>query len=596
MRQMTKVLFIFIAAAFIGMIVFEWGADVNRGTSKTTVGEVNGKKLTITKYNEMYNQLYQNERQRLNGEPDDASVERLRNQVWEQFIQTTLFQNEMNEMNIAVTDSEIVYQIMNNPLPQFRQDPSLQTNGVFDINKYRAAMQNPQIPWAQVENYYRQQIPFEKLRSLVTSSVRVSPSEVLDNYTRQNVKAKVEYIAVLGSRFQKKLNASEEEMQDYYDAHKDEYKQNEMRNMAFVLFSLQPAKQDTYRVFKDFDEIKTRLAGGEDFNTLALEYSEDPSVKTNKGDLGFFDRKAMAKPFADAAFSAKPGSIVGPIKSKFGYHLIKVEERKKEKGVEKVKASHILLKITIGPSTMGEQEDKARLFAEDAKDKGWDETAKLDKYKSFTTGFFENRGNMVPSIGKNAAIANFAFMNEKGTISRVFTLDKSYAVFKVIDIKEAGYKPLAQVEGLVRNQVKFAKAMEKARVLAESFEPAVKAGKAFKTIVSEDTSKIAHYDVSNLFAMDENVSAVGRYPEFNATAFTLNKAGDVSGLIHTQYGYFYQKLLEKTPFDSAAFMAQQPAIETRLLAQKQAQVFTDWYNSLKEKADIVDDRKVFNLF
>lgn len=596
MRQMTKVLFIFIAAAFIGMIVFEWGADVNRGTSNTTVGEVNGKKLSITKYNEMYNQLYQNERQRLNGEPDDATVERLRSQVWEQFIQTTLFQKEMNEMNIAVTDSEIVYQIMNNPLPQFRQDPSLQTNGVFDINKYRAAMQNPQIPWAQIENYYRQQIPFEKLRSLVTSSVRVSPSEVLDNYTRQNVKAKVEYIAVLGSRFQKKLNASEEEMQDYYDAHKDEYKQNEMRNMAFVLFSLQPAKQDTDRVFKDFDDIKTRLAAGEDFNTLALEYSEDPSVKTNKGDLGFFDRKAMAKPFSDAAFSAKPGSIVGPIKSKFGYHLIKVEARKKEKGVTKVKASHILLKVTIGPTTMGEQEDKARLFAEDAKDKGWDETAKQDNYKSFTTGFFENRGNMVPSIGKNAAIANFAFMNEKDAISRVFTLDKSYAVFKVIDIKEAGYKPLSQVEALVRNQVKFSKAMEKARVLAASFEPAVKAGRAFKIIVAEDTSKIAHYDVSNLFAMDENVSNVGRYPEFNATAFTLNKPGDVSGLIHTEYGYFYQKLLEKTPFDSAAFIAQKPAIETRLLTQKQARVFTDWYNSLKKKADIVDDRKVFNLF
>lgn len=595
MRQMTKVLFIFIALAFVAMIVFQWGADVNRGRSKTTVGEVNGKKLSITKYNEMYNQLYENERQRLNGEPDDATVERLRNQVWEQFIQSTLFKEEMDKMNIAVTDSEIVYQIMNNPLPQFRQDPNLQTNGVFDMNKYRAAMQNPNIPWGQIENYYRQNIPFEKLRSLITSSVRVSPSEIRDAFIRQNVKAKVEYISVLGTRFQKQVNATPEEMQSYYDAHQDEYHRNEMRNMAFVLFSLVPTKQDTERVYRDIDEIKSRLANGEDFNTLALEYSEDPSVKTNKGELGYFDRKAMAKPFSDAAFSAKPGDIVGPVKSKFGFHIIKIEDRKKEKGVIKVKASHILLKVVIGPTTMGAQEDRARLFAEDAKDKGWDKTAKANHYKVHTTGFFENRGGMVPSIGKNAAISNFAFMNEKGTISRVFTLDASYAVFKIIDIKEAGNKPLKEVEGLVRNQVKFSKAMDKARALAKSFAPAIKAGKSLKRIAESDTSKIAHYDISNLFSLDENVSNVGRYPEFNATAFTLN-VGETSGLIKTKYAYFYQKLLEKTKFDSAAFNAQKTSIATRLLSQKQAQVFSNWYNSLKEKADIVDDRKIFNLF
>ncbi|RMH65837.1 MAG: hypothetical protein D6677_01530 [Calditrichaeota bacterium] len=597
MRQMSKWIFILVGLAFVALIVFEWGADVNRGGGDTTIGEVNGQALSIQEFQDMYRQALENERSRTKGEISEQRTQQLREQIWEQFVQRVLFQEQMEKLGITVSDSEVVYQVINHPLDDFKKNPQLQTNGVFDPKKYRAAMSNPNIPWGQIEAYYRQQIPFQKLQTLITATVRVSESEIKNAFIAKNVKAKVEYLAVLASRFKQGIKASDEEIQSWYEAHQEDYKRDENRNLAYVMFDITPSHADSQSVFNDFDKIKERLSMGEDFNVLALEYSEDPTVRQNRGDLGWFDHKTMVKPFADAAFAARPGDLVGPVKTQYGYHLIKVEGRKKEDGVEKVKASHILIKITPGPSTLAEVEDRARLFAEDARTNGWDETVRTNGYTVKTTGYFEEKSGFIPGIGRNAAIMAFAFSAKQGDVSTIYTVrnGNAYAVFMVKEIVPAGIKPLEDVKALVTNQVQFEKAREKARAYARRFEGDVKRGKAFKAIAESDTGKIVKYDVTRMFALDETVPGVGRIPEFNATAFKL-EPGQTSDMIDTNTGMFFQKLLEKTAFDSSAYNAQKELIRQRLLNEKRNAVFTKWYQQLKENADIVDNRKKFNIF
>ena len=597
MRQMSKMIFWIVGLAFIALIVFEWGADVNRGGGDTTLGEVNGQKLSIQEFNDLYRAALENERARTKGELSELRSQQIRDQVWEQFVQRVLLREEMEKLHIAVSDSEIVYQIMNHPLDEFKQDPALQTNGIFDMKKYQAALSNPNIPWAQIEDFYRQQIPFQKLQNLITSSVRVSPAEIKDEFIRKNVKAKVEYLAVLSNRFRSQTDVTDGELEEWYEKHKDEYKRDESRDLAYVLFEIKPTARDTQIVFNEIDKIKERLALGEDFNLLALQYSEDPSVSENRGDLGYFDRKAMVPAFSDAAFSAKPGEVVGPVKTNYGYHIIKVEDKKKIDGVEKVKASHILLKIVAGPSTLAEQEDKAQAFSRDAKDNGWDETVAADNYEVKTTGYFEEKSGFIPGIGRNAAIMAFAFMSEKGEVSGIYSLNdnKAYAVFKVNDILPAGYKPLADVRALVENEVRFDKARSLARAYASRIDPDVKAGKAFKAIAEADTGKIVKYDVTRMFALSESVPGVGKIPEFNGTAFRL-KPGGVSDMIDTESGMFYEKLIEKSAFDSTAFNDQKELIRLRILNARRQAVFSKWYQQLKDNADIVDNRKKFNIF
>ncbi|HHJ52080.1 MAG TPA: hypothetical protein ENJ89_02690 [Caldithrix abyssi] len=597
MREFSKIFIIIVAASFIGLMVFQWGANYSgRKQRSDVVGKVNDHELKYTMFSKLYQQVYEEEKART-GKSNftEEDLQRMRDKVWERFVQQTLLQDEIKRMGITVTDSEIVYQIYNFPLEDFKQHPSFQTNGVFDMKKYHASFANPNIPWMQVEQIYRQQIPYMKLQALITNAVRVSDKEVLDAFKKRNLKAKAEYLAVLANRFNSdKIAVSEQEIQAYYDEHKEDFKQNEKRELSYVLFPVNPTKEDTARLMQEVEEIKKRLANGEDFNQLAREYSEDPSVLKNNGELGYFDRNTMVKPFSDAAFSAKVGEVVGPVQTPFGFHLIKVEDRKKEKGVLKVKASHILLKVAPAPSRVEQIETQARFFSEDAKDYGFDQQAKKQNLEVYKTGLFEEGAGFIPGIGQNFAIKNWTFSAKLNDVSGVYRIDRGYVVAALTKIQPAGYKSLESQKKLIESRIRLEKAKEMARQFAQALKPKVDSDTPFKTIADQDTSGKIMYNVTPLFTMEQSIPGIGRSVEFAATAFAL-QPGQKSDMVETARGFYYLKLLEKTKLDTSAFNAQKESLRRQLLLEKKNQVFQEWYNNLKKHAEIEDNRKLFNL-
>jgi peptidyl-prolyl cis-trans isomerase C len=136
--------------------------------------------------------------------------------------------------------------------------------------------------------------------------------------------------------FAKMLQGSEPteaDAQKYYEENKDKYKQKEQINAQHILFKMDKnttdaeKKQKLDQAKKVFAEAKKKDA---DFGELAKKYSEGPTAQRG-GDLGTFSRGRMVKQFEDVAFAAKPGEIVGPVETQFGYHIIKVNEKIEEK-------------------------------------------------------------------------------------------------------------------------------------------------------------------------------------------------------------------------------------------------------------------------
>ncbi len=597
LRQLSKIFIIFIAVSFIALMVFEWGMDyTGMSQANDVVGTVNGEKLTYSQFSELYQNTFQNiKAQSPDAEFDDATLERIREQVWDQFIQRVLFSGEMERLGIATTDSEVVYQIYNYPLDDFRQVEAFKTNGIFDINKYHASFSDPNINWLQIEEYYRQQIPFTKLQNIITSTARVSEVEVMDEFHRQNDRVKVEYLAVTPSAFIEDIAAaSEDEEKRYYDEHKDDYKSNEERDLSYILFEIKSTKQDSAAVLKDFEKIRERLTDGESFTALAMEYSADPSVRTNHGDLGYFKHSDMVGPFADAAFAANPAELVGPVLTSYGYHLILVEDKKTENGIEMVKASHILMKVEPAPSTVEEIENTVRLFAEDARDGNFAELAETNKYKIRTTGLFEDLGSFVPGLGQHAGLHNFAFVAKEGDVSGYYRTEEGYIVATLTNIKPAGYKKFEEVKSLVQNQIRQEKALEKARLFAANYNDQVKSGQEFNKIAANATDTRLRYNVTGLVNAGEAIPGVGKIPEFNGAAFKLNQ-GETSGLVSTERGFFYLHCLEKYLADEAQYTQQAEFLRKQLLSKKRSSIFQNYYDSLKEKAIIVDNRREFSL-
>jgi len=370
MREYSKFFIIIVALSFIGLMVFEWGMDyTGQSQRQTMVGSVNGRELSYEMFTDMFQNLYQAERSRANEDLTESQVANIRNMVWDRFVQQVILEEEMDRLNITVSDSEIVYQIKHYPLPEIRNNPNFQTDGQFDWDKYYSSFSNPDVPWYQIEDYYRQQVlPFQRLQDIIGSTVRVSENEVFEEYKNNNEKVRIKYIEIPFSKFVSTDRViPEEEIEEYYSENLSEFQQKEGRRLSYVTFPLTPTAKDSQRVMNEFDEMRERLANGDDFNDLADEYSEDPAVKTNRGKYDFFERGAMVKEFEEASFAGKIGALVGPVKTQFGQHLIKIEDKRIESGKEQVKVSHILLKISAGPSTREKQESAGAFFAEDVK-------------------------------------------------------------------------------------------------------------------------------------------------------------------------------------------------------------------------------------
>ena len=138
-----------------------------------------------------------------------------------------------------------------------------------------------------------------------------------------------------------KVTVSESDEKSYYDGHKDEFMVPETVKARHILVKVAPgaSDEDKKKAKEKAQSILEKIKAGGDFAKLASELSDDPGSKQKGGDLGFFAKGRMVKPFEDAAFSLKPGEVSGIVETQFGYHIIKVDEKKAgfQEPFEKVK-------------------------------------------------------------------------------------------------------------------------------------------------------------------------------------------------------------------------------------------------------------------
>jgi peptidyl-prolyl cis-trans isomerase C len=151
---------------------------------------------------------------------------------------------------------------------------------------------------------------------------------------RTQIRRELAVRQLIDKQFVEKTIVSDKESKMYYDSHPDDFKKPEMVKACHILIKTEPLADDSHKAEarKKIEDIRNRLKKGEDFATLAKEFSQCPS-SAKGGDLGYFTRGQMVKPFADAAFSLAPGEISSPVETKFGYHLIKSIDKKPETSI-----------------------------------------------------------------------------------------------------------------------------------------------------------------------------------------------------------------------------------------------------------------------
>jgi len=585
---------VFILSMTIGGLV--GGANVldlfsKNSKLKGVVGIVNDNELKIEDYQKFIQ--YQLEQYRQAGqEIDGRTRDRIQEQVWAQFINETLIQQEIEKLGFEATNFEIVDYLTNYPPEFLKNQEVFQTEGEFDYQKYLNVLHNPQgDEWYPVEQQMRSSIPFEKIQYLVEQTVYLSESEILEQYKKTKVKYNLETITfpfsfVINDSF----DVSESEISEYYENNKKDYFVDETRSLDYVFFEIKPSKQDSQSVLETITDLKTRVTSGESFETVAIEYTDDPSGKTSGGDLGWFGKGNMVPPFEKAAFNAKKGEVVGPILTSFGYHIIKVEDKRIKDGKDEVKARHILLNINSGPETLDKLRSDANFFAFDANDYGFNAAADSQGYKVEHIPSVRQSASFLPGLGRMPRAIKFAFSDKPvESVSELMSSEKGYAVFKLTGINEAHYKPIEDVYDIIYKKLETEKKVEKLGEIANNFYNGISKDEPLENQI--DTKMKYIFDKHNDITLNKSLKSAGKSPLLEGSILALQD-GDITKPIKINNKYVIVKLISKSEIQEEELAKESDNIRNTLIAQKTNGIYRNWIEALKDNADILDNRSI----
>ena len=598
LREGTHVILWILLITFVGSLAIGGlvgGADILdiiTGRSKLidAVALVNGESIKSEDYFNYVNLRYDQVRTQGAGEITDELRVQIGNEVWNELVSESLIMQEIIKRNIRATDEEVIWHMTENPPSYFRQDTIFQTNGKFDMSKYRQALSNPDYNWRIYEDDIRASLPRQKMINLLASTIRVNKEDVREYYKRNKLRYNIKHIIVKNARFlnDSTINVTQFEVEEYYNANLENYKKVPERLMSYAWLSKLPSAEDTSLVMKEALSLKARAEKGIDFAGLAKAYSDGPSASEG-GNLGYFGRGVMVKAFEDAVFSAEVGDIVAPVLTEFGVHVIYVKNiRTSDKGDKEVEASHILLELRAGPNTLSNNRSIANLFAFDAKEVGFEFAAVENDALIQKTDPIKETDINLGSVGALKEAVLFAFTAKVGDISDVLENESGYYVFRLNEIHEASTQPLETVSPSINLTLQFRKRNEKALAYAQELYEQTLSSNEFLDYIIELDPKLK-IKTPPPFYLDANIFGLGKSGEL-AGALSISKPGDMIRPVLLTSGAVIAQLVSKDNFEEPAFELVYEELQRQLLTTQQNTIFSDWIEDLRGKAEIIDLR------
>ena len=602
---MWTILVLFVTSMAIGGLV--GGAsitDIFGERQGNEVGSLNGKPILY----EDFNQLVSNEINRLDNQSvrgiSDEEKEYIRAVVWERLIADLIVQEQIEKNKIVVGDEEVLFQMKNNPPPFLQNSEAFQSFGRFDLEKYLNAVLNPgQIDWKPIEDFMQNiYLPSYKLQQYVNNAAAIQPDDILEDYKKRFLNYKLEILHItddsINNDFHKSMienRPTDSELLDTYNENLSDYNQPEIRYMKFVKWPIISEKNDTLRVKLEAQDLIYRLNDGEDFAQLANMYTEDPSNSSNPrdlkgGNLGWFGRGQMLPEFDVASFDGQVGDIVGPILTQYGFHIIKINDKKVLDEIEQVNASHILLTIQPSRSTENKLRDIANIFSLEANEYGFFSHADSLKLKIIESNGVEKESIFIDNFGVGRTAVNFAYSNIEGSTSEAIKNDNFYGVFFLDKISKESVSSFENVKNQLKEEFISNYKNNQIKTLAKSIQKNISEKISLKDIANENKS----FE----YVAESNSSLIGSFESIGKSNFVVgalkkSKAGDILGPLPTLRGQAYVKVLEISDLNLADFEEKKESIKFSLLIERQNMMWANWLQALRNNSDLEDYRYDF---
>ena len=602
---MWTILVLFVTSMAIGGLV--GGAsitDIFGGRQGNEVGSLNGKPILF----EDFNQLVSNEINRMDQQSgrliSDEEREYVRAVVWERLIADLIIQEQIIKNKIVVGDEEVLFQMKNNPPPFLQNSDAFQSFGRFDLEKYLDAVLNPsQIDWKPIEDFMQNvYLPSYKLQQYITNAAAISSKDVLEDYKKRFLDYKIEVLHVtekaIDQDFYNGLLAdrpSNDELLDIYNENILDYDQPELRYLKYVKWPIMSNATDSLRVKLEAEDLIFRLNKGEDFALLANTYTEDPSNSADPqnlkgGDLGWFNKGQLLPEFEIASFEAEKGSIVGPILTQYGYHIIKVNDKRTVESNEQVNASHILLTIQPGRGTENELKDTASIFALEATEYGFFALADSLGLEIQDSNGLRKESIFVDNFGVGRSAVNFAFNNVEGSTSDAIKNDNFFGVFFLDKVEKETVIPFEDVKEDLKNEFLSEFKKNHIKTLAESIKDNNQ-GKMNLSAIYQNNENLEYVAETNS-ALIGSFESVGK-SNFIVGALANAKEGDILGPLPTLRGQAFLRVIDIADVVMSDYEEKKDSIKFSLLIDRQNTIWGNWLQALRDNADLKDYRYDF---
>jgi peptidyl-prolyl cis-trans isomerase D len=615
-----------VVVAFVALYIpsFMKNQTLDGASPYGVVATVEGRDITVARFRRVYQQQMQAYRNAYGGSMDERLLRQLGvdQRIVQQLIEEEAALAEARRQGITATDTEVRARIL--ALPAFQE------NGHFIGNdRYRQLlqMQNPPINPGEFEEEVRRNVLLEKLQSALTDWITVADADVTAEFNRRNEKVKLAVVAFPADKFKDGVAVTDAEVASHFEANKDTYKIPEKRKIKYALIDLQTIRQrttvsaqDVQRYYEDnqqqystpeqvrashillktegkddavvkkqAEDVLAKVKGGGDFAALAGKISEDEGSAAQGGELKPFAKDgSMVKEFEDAAFALKPGETSDLVKSQFGYHIIRLLE-KKAASTRSLDESRVQIEEILKSERAQKEAERisTELAGKLTKPEDLDTVAKGRGLTVSETGFFA-RNEPIVGIGMAPAVGNRAFEMKAGEVSEAIRSQSGFLFMTVTGTQESRVPALDEVKARVREDVQKTKAVEAARQKATAIAAQLKTAPDFTA-----AAKTAGLEAktTDLIVRGAAVPDVGMSPAVDAAAFALPQGG-VSDPIVTDTGAVIVKVLEKKSPTADELKTGRDTVKNELVNQQKQRFYGSYMAKARERMTIKSNPQV----
>lgn len=626
-RRILWVVIILIVPSFIW-----WGTGGIKERNSNIAASVNGKKITRDVYERAYRNVYrnalessyQNYKKNNKKEPDEAALEKLREQAKQQSERTTLdgmirerlLLQAARRRGLEISDQELIKSIKDY---QVEGRYIFQKEGKFDHQFYLDLLAYSNTTPQDFEKELVNSLLIFKLQNQVRDDIKVSEAEIKNEYIRKKERIRIKYLQFKEDDYQEGITLSEEEISDYFDQHGEDFKTEEEVRVEYLEIDIKEieeeikiAREEVAQYYQEHledyrkpEEIRARhilikvapgasqevnagakkkitdilaqIKEGKDFAALAKEYSQGPTA-VRGGELGFFARGQMVPAFEKVAFALKVGKVSDIVKTSFGYHIIKLEERKPASvsPLGEVKST-IESNLKSQKSNTLAKEKAQEIANELTGAEDWKEIAQARSLVIKEKDFFAS-GKPLEGESWSYEFSEAAFALKEGEISKPIKTPEAYYIIKLKEKREPRIPSLEEIKEKVEEVLIKDKAGELAKSKARECREELIKGGTLEKIAQEYSLTLKSPEPINRESY--------RIPrEIREASFVLRE-GKVSQPIEAGNSYYLVKLLSREGIDEKKFAEEQETFRENYIQRKKSRMYTQWYNNLKERAKI----------